>query len=111
MNFVRENVHPDMVNVPLQIDKGVLELVDAVIEGRVRAMVAVQRGPQAPNHVNEAPQPLGKGIFRFVEGQRPPSSLAASTAVGRGCVPGPHAVLSRGGGLRGAGRRGSVRGG
>ena len=33
MNFVRENVHPDMVNVPLQIDKGVLELVDAVIEG------------------------------------------------------------------------------
>ena len=74
-------------------------------------MVAVQRGPQAPNHVNEAPQPLRKGIFRFVEGQRPPSSLAASAAVGWGSVPGPHAALSRGGGLWGAGRRGSVRSG
>ena len=68
MNFVGAHVHSDVVNVPLQIDDGVLELVDAVIEGRARAMVAVQRGPQAPNHGNEAPQPLGKRIFRFVEG-------------------------------------------
>ena len=99
MNFVGAHMHSDVVNVPLEIDNGVLELVDAVVEGRVRAMVVVQRGPQAPNHGNEAPQPFGKCIFRFVEGQRPPSSLATGAAVGRGGVPGSHAALSRGGGL------------
>ena len=100
-----------MVNVQLEINDGILEFVDTIVEGRIRAVVAVQRGPQAPHHVDEAPQTLGKGVVRLVEGQRPPSSLAANTAVGRGCVPGPHAVLSRCGGLWGAGRRGSVRSG
>ena len=99
INLIRAHVHSDVVDVPLQIDNGVLELVNAVIEGRVRAMVVVQRGPQAPNHGNEAPQPFGECIFRFVEGQRPPSSLATGAAVGRGGEPGPHAALSRGGGL------------
>ena len=89
MNFIGAYMHSDVVNVPLEIDDGIFELVDAVVEGRVRAMVAVQRGPQAPHHADEVPQTLGKGVFRLVEGQRPPSSLAASTAVGRGSVPAP----------------------
>ena len=71
-------------------------------------MVVVQRGPQAPNHGNKAPQSFGECFFRFVERQRPPSGLATSAAVGRGGEPGPHAALSRGGGLQGAGRRGSA---
>ena len=97
-----------MVNVQLEINDGILEFVDTIVEGRIRAVVAVQRGPQAPNHVNEAPQPFGKRIFRFVEGKRPPSSLAPGPAVGRGGVPGTHGVLSRGGSLDGRGSGGVV---
>ena len=68
MNFIGAYMHSDVVNVPLEIDDGIFELVDAVVEGRVRSVVVVQRGPQAPNHGNEAPQPLGERVFRLVEG-------------------------------------------
>ena len=96
MNFVRENVHRDMVNVPLQIDDGVLELVDAVVEGRVRAMVAVQRLANVVDVPEEDSDLVGKGVLGLKQGERPPFGLPASTAVRRGSKRSAHGGLSRG---------------
>ena len=50
MNFIGAYMHSDVVDVPLEIDDGIFELVDAVVEGGVSTVAVMQRGPQALHH-------------------------------------------------------------
>ena len=108
LDFVGAHVHADVVDVPLKVDDGIFKLIDAVVEGGVRAVVVVQLSPKAPHHGNEPPKPLHKSVLSLIQGERPPSGLAPGPAVRRGGVPGTHAGLSRGGCLHGEGRRSGV---
>ena len=99
LEFVGAHVYADMVDVPFKVDNGILKLIDAVVEGGVRAVVAVQLCPKAPHHGNEPPKPLHESVLSLVQRERPPSGLAPGPSVCRGGEPGAHAALSRGGGL------------
>ena len=106
--FVGAHVHGDVIDVLLQANERIFELVDAVGEWGVRAVVMVQLILKLPRDANELAKPVHECVLSFVQGERPPSCLAPGPAVRRGGVPGTHAVLSRGGCLHGVGRRSGV---
>ena len=66
MNLIGTNVHTDMVGVPLEVNDGIFEPVDAFVEWGVSSMVVMQRGPQAIHHVKESPEPLRERVFGLI---------------------------------------------
>ena len=66
LNFVGAYMHADVVDVPLEVNDGIFEPVDAVVEWGVSSMVLMQRGPQATHHVNESLEPLRERVFGLI---------------------------------------------
>ena len=52
-----------MVDASLEVNDGILEPVDAVVERGVSAMVLMERGPQSTHHVKEASELFRERVF------------------------------------------------
>ena len=66
LNFIGAYMHSDVVDVPLEVDDGILKLVDAVVERGVSTVVVVQLIPQAFHHGYEPPKPLHKSVLSLI---------------------------------------------